>query len=158
ESVHKSADLVKEPDWADVLTVSSAPAAAQALKARYVQEKLECAGLGERYLPGHPKLASCLERAEIAKKDLLKELSNVVGAARVELGEALAKERNLQALVDGAKSEAFDVNKRQIEFDRIKREADSNQRLYDLVLKRLKDTELSGMLRTNNVRILDAAR
>jgi capsular exopolysaccharide synthesis family protein len=158
ESVRKGADAAKEPEWADVLMVSGAPAAAQALKARYIQEKLECAGLAERYLPDHPKLASCLERAESARRDLLKELGNVVGAARVELAEALAKERNLQALVDGAKSEAFEVNKRQIEFDRIKREADSNQRLYDLVLKRLKDTELSGMLRTNNVRILDAAR
>jgi capsular exopolysaccharide synthesis family protein len=82
----------------------------------------------------------------------------VVAAAQVELKEALAKERNLQGLVDNAKAEAFVVNKRQIEFDRIKREADNNQRLYDLVLKRLKDTELSGMLRTNNVRMLDAAR
>src|SRR5262249_51155251 len=30
--------------------------------------------------------------------------------------------------------------------------------LYDLVLKRLKDIELSGLLRTSNVRVLDPAR
>jgi capsular exopolysaccharide synthesis family protein len=82
----------------------------------------------------------------------------VVKGAQLELTEALARERNLQALLDGAKAEAFEVNKRQIEFDRIKREADNNQRLYDMVLKRLKDTELSGMLRTSNARVLDAAR
>ncbi|MHB8878786.1 MAG: polysaccharide biosynthesis tyrosine autokinase, partial [Myxococcaceae bacterium] len=35
---------------------------------------------------------------------------------------------------------------------------DNNARLYDLVLKRLKDIELSGLLRTSNVRVLDAAR
>src|SRR5262249_17850867 len=35
---------------------------------------------------------------------------------------------------------------------------DNNQRLYDMVLKRLKDTELSGMLRTSNARVLDFAR
>jgi uncharacterized protein involved in exopolysaccharide biosynthesis len=50
------------------------------------------------------------------------------------------------------------VNKRQIEFERLKRDSDNNQRLYELVLKRLKDTELSGMLRTSNARVLDAAR
>ena len=50
------------------------------------------------------------------------------------------------------------MNKKQIEFDSLKREADNNQRLYDMVLKRLKDTELSGMLRTSNARILDSAR
>jgi capsular exopolysaccharide synthesis family protein len=88
----------------------------------------------------------------------VKELGAVVRAAQVDLKEALAKERNLEVLLESAKTEAFEVNKRQIEFDRIKREADNNQRLYDLVLKRLKDTELSGMLRTNNARVLDAAR
>jgi capsular exopolysaccharide synthesis family protein len=79
-------------------------------------------------------------------------------AARNELEEAVAKERNLGSLLDSSKSEAFEVNKKQIAFDRLKREADNNQRLYDLVLKRLKEIELSGLLRTSNVRVLDAAR
>src|SRR5262249_25505446 len=61
DSVRRSADPEKEPDWADVLTVSSSQTTAQALKTRYVQEKAECAALSERYLPGHPKLATCLE-------------------------------------------------------------------------------------------------
>ena len=50
------------------------------------------------------------------------------------------------------------MNKKSIEFDRLKRESDSNQRLYELVARRLKDIELSGLLRTSNVRVLDAAR
>jgi capsular exopolysaccharide synthesis family protein len=158
ENVRRSVDPEREPDWADVLTVSTLHPTVQALKGRYVEAKSVCTAMAARYLPGHPKLATCLEQTEVAKQDLLKELRNVVAAAQVDLKEALAKERNLQGLVDNAKSEAFEVNKRQIEFERLKREADTNQRLYDLVLKRLKETELSGMLRTNNVRMLDAAR
>ena len=46
----------------------------------------------------------------------------------------------------------------EIEFDRLQREATNDRRLYDMVLKRLKDIELSGLLRTSNVRILDRAR
>jgi polysaccharide biosynthesis transport protein len=158
EGLRKASDSEKNPDWADALTVSFVTGAAQTLKTRYAQEKADCAALSERYLAGHPKLATCLERTEAARQDLVKELGAVVRAAQVDLKEALAKERNLELLLESAKTEAFEVNKRQIEFDRIKREADNNQRLYDLVLKRLKDTELSGMLRTNNARLLDAAR
>ncbi len=40
----------------------------------------------------------------------------------------------------------------------LKRTYDNNQRLYELVLKRLKDTGVSGMLQVSNVRILDRAR
>jgi capsular exopolysaccharide synthesis family protein len=157
-SLKKGTDAPNDPLWADVLTGSAGVGPLSVMKTRYLQEKAECAALAERYLPDHPKLATCLQKVAEAREDLVHELDNVVYGARLDLTEATAKERNLQGLLEAAKAEAFEVNKRQIEFDRIKRESDNNQRLYDLVLKRLKDTELSGMLRTNNVRVLDAAR
>jgi capsular exopolysaccharide synthesis family protein len=159
DSLRQGVDVAKEPDWAEPLTQGlSAAGTIGTLRNRYLTEKAECAALGERYLPGHPKLATCLGKTQVAKQDLIKELDGLVKGARLDLREALGKEHNLENLLDSAKQEAFEVNKRQIEFDRIKREADNNQRLYDLVLKRLKDTELSGMLRTSNARVLDAAR
>jgi capsular exopolysaccharide synthesis family protein len=158
ESLRQGGQVATEPDWADPLTQSFSAGTVGTLRNRYLMEKAECATLGERYLPGHPKLASCLEKVRVAKQDLIRELSSVVRAAQLELREAVGKERNLQNLLESAKAEAFDVNKRQIEFERMKRDADSNQRLYDMVLKRLKETELSGMLRMSNARVLDAAR
>jgi capsular exopolysaccharide synthesis family protein len=154
----KATENSNDPLWADVLTGTAGANTLAALKTRYLQEKADCSAMAERYLPDHPKLATCLQKVSEAKEDLVHELDNVVRGAQLDLAEATAKERNLEALLGLAKTEAFEVNKRQIEFDRIKRESDNNQRLYDLVLKRLKDTELSGMLRTNNVRVLDAAR
>jgi capsular exopolysaccharide synthesis family protein len=159
ESLRRTTDAVKDPAWADVFASAgggSSPVAT--LKSRFLQEKAECTALAERYLPNHPKLATCLQKLEEARRDLIHELDNVVRAAQLDLTEAVAKERNLQQLLDSTKAEAFEVNKRQIEFDRIKRDSDSNQRLYDMILKRLKDTELSGMLRTSNARVLDLAR
>ncbi len=128
------------------------------LKLRFANQRTECAELSERYLEAHPKLAICKEKLALAEKDLLRELNNAVRAAQTELAEATAKESNLVKLLDQTKGEAFVVNKKQIEYERLKRDADNDQRLYDLVLKRLKDIELSGLLRTSNVRILDAAR
>jgi capsular exopolysaccharide synthesis family protein len=157
-SLRQSPEAAKDPAWADVLSSGAGTGPLTILKSRYLQEKADCAALTERYLPDHPKLATCLQKVEAAYHDLIHELDNIVQGAHLDLTEAWAKEHNLQELLDAAKAEAFEVNKRQIEFDRIKREADNNQRLYDMVLKRLKDTELSGMLRTSNARILDAAR
>jgi capsular exopolysaccharide synthesis family protein len=158
QSLKKGVDTAKEPDWADVLTQNQPVGPAATLKARYLQEKADCSALRERYLPGHPKLASCLEKVAVTRQDLLHELDNLVRSAELEFREATAKERNLEVLLASAKAEAFEVNKRQIEFERMKRESDNNQRLYDLVLKRLKDIELASMLRTSNARVLDAAR
>jgi capsular exopolysaccharide synthesis family protein len=144
--------------WAEALPGAAKDGPIQDLKTRYVEQRSVCAELTERYLPEHPKLLECSRKLAVMREDLLKSLGNVVLAAETELAEGVAQEKNLVKLLETAKAEAFVVNKKAIEFDRLKRESDNNQRLYELVLKRLKDIELSGLLRTSNVRVLDAAR
>jgi polysaccharide biosynthesis transport protein len=144
--------------WAEGLPAAMGNQNVTDAKRKLADQSLKCAELKQRYLEGMPKLAECLELAKTIERDLQRELNTIVVAAEAELKEHQAKERNLQAMLTAAKTEAFDVNKKQIEYEALKREADNNQRLYDLVFKRLKDIELSGLLRTSNVRVLDAAR
>ena len=160
ESIRKLRDAPNAEDahWAEALSSAEENLLIHQLKIRYVTQKSECTELSERYLPDHPRLAACTDKLNSTKQDLMHELGNLVRAAETDFVEATAKERNLANLLEEAKAEAFAVNKKQIEFDRLKREAENNQRLYDLVLKRLKDIELSGLLRTSNVRVLDPAR
>jgi succinoglycan biosynthesis transport protein ExoP len=144
--------------WAEALPAAMGNDFVTTAKKRLSEQNLKCAELRERYLEGMPKLAECVELSKAIEKELQRELNSIVSAAESELKESQAKERNLQAMLAAAKTDAFDVNKKLIEFDSLKRDADNDQRLYDLVFKRLKDIELSGLLRTSNVRILDAAR
>jgi succinoglycan biosynthesis transport protein ExoP len=155
----KEAQEEGQVHWAEGLVFDTLEAGyVQQLKVRYSQQKGECGELADRYLPEHPKLVACMDRLKAALKDLVHELDSIVKSSERELSEALLKERNLGALFEGAKQEAFVVNKKQIEFERLKREADNDQRLQEVVLKRLKDIELSGLVRTSNVRVLDAAK
>src|SRR5260370_22073362 len=62
------------------------------------------------------------------------------------------------ALYNESRIEAFKVNQYEEEYIRLKRALDNNQRLYDVVLKRLKDAGLAGLMRMSNVRVLDRAR
>lgn len=154
--VQEKADRA-DPMWADALATTERSTVSE-YKKRFVDQRLECAEMRDRYLEGHPKLSSCLEKLKVVEADFKRELTNIVVAAEADLREAQEKEKNLNVMLDQSKADAFEVNKKQIDFDRIKREADQNQRLYDSVLKRLKDIELSGLLRTSNVRVLDSAR
>jgi len=160
DALHKLRAAAKDDDahWAEGSSSAEDNLLIHQLKIRYANQKVECAELQSRYFDDHPKLAACLSKLQSTKQDLVHELATLVNAAETDLAEALAKERNLAELLETAKAEAFEVNKRQIEFDQLKREADNNQRLYDVVLKREKDIELSGLLRTSNVRVLDPAR
>lgn len=144
--------------WAEALPAARENANLSEYKKRVLTLKSECADLQARYLDSHPKLAECQDKLAVAEKDFARELSNLVISTEAELKEALEKEKNIAGLFGEARQEAFEVEKKKLELDRLRQEADSNKRQYEAVFKRLKDIELSGLLRTSNVRVLDPAR
>ncbi|MGV3625167.1 MAG: GumC family protein [Archangium sp.] len=144
--------------WAEALPAARENLQLNKYKDRVLSLRVECADLSTRYLDEHPKLLECREKLASAEKEFARELSNLVISSEAELREAQEKEKNLKSLFEQARAEAFEVEKKKLELDQLKSEADSNKRQYDVVFKRLKDIELSGMLRTSNVRVLDAAR
>ena len=156
EQIRKSA-AEGDDAWAESLSQTNDNFVLSQTKIRYAEQKSLCAELQEHYLGEHPKTIACVSKLRSIKADLLHDLKNIVLGDENDLSEAVAREKNLVALFNEAKSEAFQLNKKQIEYERLKRESDNNQRLYDMVLKRLKDIELSGLMRTSNVRVLDAA-
>ncbi len=144
--------------WAEALPAARENANVLEFKKRVIALKNEFTDLSSRYLPNHPKVQESAEKLAMAEKDFARELSNLVIASEAELKEAIEKERSLSTLFEQAKTEAFEVEKKKLELDRLKGESESNRRQYESVFKRLKDIELSGLLRTSNVRVLDAAR
>jgi capsular exopolysaccharide synthesis family protein len=143
--------------WAEAVPGPSDPAI-QEYKRRYVEQRAVCVELNERYLPEHPKMLECASKLTVVREDFVRSLTNVVRKAETELAQAVAEEKNLVRMLAVAQDESFQLGRRQIEFERMNREAENNRRLYESVLRRLKDIELSGLLRTTNVRVLDPAR
>jgi len=136
----------------------AASQAIQQIKVRYLDARSECADLRVRYLEDHPKLEACDKKLALAKQGLEEQIRTALGAARREYQEVTKTERNLLALLNDTKSDAFGLNQHERDYLELKRAYDNNQRLYELVLKRLKDTGVTGMLQASNVRILDRAR
>jgi capsular exopolysaccharide synthesis family protein len=144
--------------WAEALPAARENENLKKLKDRLQTLKNECTDLQSRYLDGHPRLIECREKLAVAEKDVERELSNLVLSTEAELKEATEKERNLKALFEEAKAEAFDLERKKLELEKYKQDAENAKRQYESVYKRLKDIELSGALRTSNVKVLDAAR
>src|SRR5260370_13603356 len=59
--------------------------------------------------------------------------------------------------VNRLSSEGEEINEKEIECSRLQREADSNQQLYEAMLKRLKETGVAGGLDTNKPRVVEEA-
>ena len=56
------------------------------------------------------------------------------------------------------RGQALDVDGRSIQYNILKREADTNRQLYDSLLQRYKEVGVAGDVRANNVSIIDRAQ
>ena len=122
--------------------------------AQVQQEELE---LLNRYTGQHPKVQALRKRIELLEKSIsseIKKIGNVLGQKYESL---VATERRLKQAINEVKQEALELNKREIEYKRLKREADNNLDLHTLVLKRHKEAKLTQMLKVNNVHSLERA-
>jgi capsular exopolysaccharide synthesis family protein len=129
----------------------------QELKVLYAQAQVECADLRSRYLPENPKLESCESKLAMGKGALHREVKTILQGARRSYDEVVETEKKLLKLLNETKSDAFGLNQYEQAYLELKRAHDNNQRLYDLVLGRLKDASVTGMMQMSNVRILDRA-
>lgn len=129
----------------------------QDLKVKYFDTKVDCADMKVRYLEDHPKLAACEAKLAAARDGLMREVRSILEGAKREYQEAVQTEKKLTTLLNETKADAFGLNQYEKEYLELKRTHDNNQRLYELVLQRLKETGVTGMMQMSNVRILDRA-
>ncbi|MBI2833505.1 MAG: polysaccharide biosynthesis tyrosine autokinase [Acidobacteria bacterium] len=109
--------------------------------------------LGER----HPDLIRVRTALQSAEARLKSEIAKVVQSVRAEYMAAIAREQSLVSALEVQKREAMALNRTAIEYGMLKREADSNRKIYDTLLEREKETGLSGETRTNNIKVVDPA-
>jgi len=129
----------------------------QTLKQNYFHQKQIVADLSQRYEAKHPKLIEAQAQLAVAREELQKEIDHIVGATEADYRTAADTEAALEKLFDQVRAEAFEINKKEIDYKKLERDATNNRDLYDIVLKRLKETDLSSLLKTNNLHLLDAA-
>jgi capsular exopolysaccharide synthesis family protein len=129
----------------------------QKLRENYLDLLKLKADLESRYGDKHPKIETIQHQLTSVQRDYAKELDNVLKAfdkryqALVETETALAKWMNHE------KQEALELAKLETEYRPLARDAENNNKVYSLINQRHKEINLTGMLKANNVRILDRA-
>ena len=114
-------------------------------------------GLRTRYGPNHQQMRTLDAEVGDLRRQLGEEMDGLLRAARADLLEASRIESGLRAALDEAHHAGLELNLREIEYQRLNRERENNAKLYNLVLERTTETDLTRMLRTTHVRLLDRA-
>jgi polysaccharide biosynthesis transport protein len=109
------------------------------------------AGKGENY----PAVQAVDAQIGSITRAIQSELKNVRLGAEKDLAALRSEDGGLSALLSQSEQKAIEFNLLQIEYGRLARTKDNNEKLYGIVLERTKEAGLAKMLRVNNIQIVD---
>jgi polysaccharide biosynthesis transport protein len=141
---------------ATIFTVADS-ALIQKLKQEASELEVTKAKLSKTYKDKHPEILKIEAQMEQVGQRIEAEIKTMMRAVQTEFRVARAREETLLGNVNRLRTEAQELNEKEIQYLNLQRDADSNQQLYEAVLKRLKETGVTGGLETNNVSVIEEA-
>ena len=116
------------------------------------QEKLQ------KYKPDYPEMQGIKSQIDEVTRQIAAETGRARSAVKAEYDAAVAREGMLKSQIASLRGDSLDTDSRSINYNILKREADTNRQLYDSLLQRFKEVGAAGDVRSNNISIIDRAQ
>lgn len=113
--------------------------------------------LEERYGEKHPQMAAAQARLAAATRAYYEQLRVAANGIKAEYEIAAETERALLGVVTTTKGQIRKLDQRDFELKGLEREVQTNRELYELFLKRFKETDTAGTYEQLTARIVDRA-
>jgi exopolysaccharide transport family protein len=120
--------------------------------------RIQVAELSSQFGPSYPKVVQLDNQLKEIDRQLQSETNKAVDHLKGQYLAALQRENMLRDAFDKQKQEANKLNESAIEYSILKRDLDSNRTLYEGLLEKLKEAGVTAGLKSNNFRIINAAR
>ncbi len=129
----------------------------QSLKAELYDLEAERIALSARYLDEHPQMLSVVEREELARERLEREIGNVLNSYRGRAERAEDVVNLLERRLGSVEQQVQRLGTHEVTYGALVREAEANRELFDMIANRRKEIELTRNSQHNNIEMLEAA-
>ena len=109
------------------------------------------------YKDKHPEIVKIDAQIQHLRDRLEAEFRGTLRSVQTQVKVARAREESQLNEVNHLRREGQELNDKESQYQNLQREVESNQQLYDSVVKRLKETGVAGGLENSNVRIVEEA-
>jgi len=130
----------------------------QSLMKDYITLESEYSNLLLIHKPEYPKMLQLKDQIETIKKRIEIEEQNVINTLHSDYQLALKKEKLLSSAIAKIRQDVTVLQRDMIQFQILKREVETNRIMYDSLLQRLKEVDISTTLTESDVQILDKAQ
>lgn len=138
---------------ADVLSDDNLRAA----QAAVVDARRKLADLSAVFTPDFAKVKAMSAQEATLQAAYEQERDAIVGRIKNDYTEALRKEKLLESAYDTQARQVVGQDEKEIQYNLLKRDVDSNRQLYDTMLQQLEQSSIASALHASNVRMVDPA-
>jgi succinoglycan biosynthesis transport protein ExoP len=129
----------------------------QSLRTEEIKIEKDVMEMSKKYGEKHPQMIRLKEDLRALREKMASESRRIITAVKNDYELAKAREAGLRNSLAQGKGEAMALSEKSIEYGVLKREVESNQQLYDALLKRIKETSLIEEVKSFNIYIVDRA-
>lgn len=129
----------------------------QDMRKSLAEKEALLANLLKRYKDKYPDVIRVREEISSLKDSIQRESQKVREAIRAEAELARAKESIMAGELKKKEQESFELSQLRIQYDVLNRQAEQSKLLYNVVLQRMKETDLTSKDKAQNMRVVDAA-
>jgi capsular exopolysaccharide synthesis family protein len=157
--------LKKESIWKSVnngsleaLQVSGQADQLTLLNQKLNESEQKMAELGATYGSAHPEHRKIAAEIDELNAEIEAARNNISKRVQADYEQALRREQMFSQALAVAKAQADEVNARFFQYAELKHEAESDKKLYEELVWKIKEAVTNAGFQTNNIRIADVAR
>lgn len=129
----------------------------ESLYSQLVESEIELSRLREVFRDKHPKIVQANTRFEETSRKLREVIAKELANMKSEVAVLSAREEVQKNNIDEFQNEALEINKNELQYSILQRNVTTNQSLYDTLLAKLKETDITENFDVSNIRIAEDA-
>jgi succinoglycan biosynthesis transport protein ExoP len=153
----KVRQVMQNPDKAETIPVIASDPTIQSLRVQILKAEQNISDMSKKFGQKHPAMITAMSDLKILREKREQEVRRVVESIRNEYDLARANEDNFRKMASQTKSETLNLNEKFIQYEALKREAETSKQLFDAIIKKIKEQDITQDIRTVDVWVVEKA-
>lgn len=150
--------LSNQPEMIESLPSILSNAMIQQLKTDYVDLQRRYSEASKKFGAKHPKMVELRSQIGLMQGKIALEVKKNVNSLMTEYKVAQSKEATLTEALESQKKEALELNRKAIEYKILDRDAESNRQMYNILITKMKEADVSSDLKGTDIMVIDPAQ
>jgi len=128
------------------------------LNEQLIEAEIELSKLRKVFRDIHPKVVKVLGSIEDTKKEIKSQVNTELTNMKKQQWLLLSKEKDLQKNIAELEKESLELGQKEMRYAVLQRNVESNQKLYDTLLEKLGESDVTESFSNEPIRIVEIAQ